>query len=415
MKARIYSESISHSHTHFISLSLLILILTFTACESNIGEEDELDDLSCTVNDFSAAGDYIAAWEICEMGEEFDWHNRVTLSTLDESIQVQVSDAEYNSYSPLIWTSGNNINIVYAKNTSDTQGTLIFANKIILKTYTLAGEFVSEEILMEVEPGRFGTFQLPIRNIEQGPNSTIVYWSDHEVEGVARAANMFEIQNGEVVGNRYLTGVRSINTPHAIMEDDYYMFAFMSLLTPVEIQERDLDTDQNSIFIVKSDEQFQSIGEEKIVNIGGGSDWGVLPTIAQLDQKYAVVFRSANQPSNALDRLNLRIYDPEAEDITYSKVWDSFTYLNHQSLTDAAGNLMIFYMESESGFASGEYNLRVKTVKSGSFDTDDHLIRTVYNPNFQIERLDQDRIRLYYGEKSDRIVAGEYRLNSIGS
>jgi len=401
---------------HYYCLFIIILL---TSCQSNSvnGGEDELDDLSCNVNSFSVAGDYIAAWEICNMdeNEEFDWHNRVTLTALDESFQVQVSDAEYNSYSPLIWTSGNNLNIVYAKNTSDTQGSQIFANQIILKTYTLDGEIVSEETLMEVEPERFGTFQMPFRKIAQGPNSTTVYWSDNEVDGVARAANLFKIDNGEVAGNRYLTGVRSVNTPHAVRGDDYYMFAFMSLLTHDEIQERDLNTDQNSIFVVKSDEHFQSLGEEKIVNVGGGSDWGVLPTLAQLDQKYAVVFLSANQPSNVLDRLNLRIYDPEAEEVTHSEVWDRFTYLNHETLTNAAGNLMIFYMESDGGFASGEYNLRVKTIKSGTYDIDDRLIRTVKNPNFQIERLDQDRIRLYYGEASDRIVSGEYSLNSFGN
>jgi hypothetical protein len=393
-----------------------VIFLFFTACESNMTGEDEVDDLSCNVNSFSAVGDYIASWEICEMDDDdFDLHNRVILSTLNESIQVQVSDDEYDSYSPIIWTSGNNLKIVYGKSTSGTQGSQFFINQIILKTYTLDGEFVSEETLMEVEPGRYGTFQIPFRMIERGPNSTLVYWADNEAEGVARAANIFEIENGKVSGNRYLTGVRSVNTPHAIMDGEYYIFAFMSTLTPGEIQERELNTDQNSIFIVKSDKHFQSIGEEKVVNVGGGSDWGVSPTVENFDEKYAVVFRSANQPSNTLDRLNLRIYDPEAEKVTHSAVWDSYTYLNHQILTDSEGNLMIFYIESDDGIASDEYNLRIKTIKSGTYDIDDQLIRAVKNPNFQIERLDQNRIRLYYGEASDRIVSAEYSLNSIGS
>jgi len=120
---------------HYYCLFIIILL---TSCQSNSvnGREDEFDELSCTVNDFSTAGEFLALWEICVMEEESDWYNRVTLTTLDESIQVQVSDAEYNSFSPLIWTSGNNLNVVYAKNTSDIQGTLIYANQIKLKRYT---------------------------------------------------------------------------------------------------------------------------------------------------------------------------------------------------------------------------------------------------------------------------------------
>jgi len=268
---------------------------------------------------------------------------------------------------------------------------------------------------MEVERGSFGTFQMPIRKIKHGPNSTVVYWSDNEVEGVARAANLFEVENGEVAGNRYLTGVRSVNSPHAILEGDHYIFAFMSVLTPVEMQDRDLDADQNSIFIVKTDQNFQAQGEEQIINVGGGSDRGVLPLVAPFDDKYAVVFRSANQSSPNLERLNLRIYDPEDEEVTHSKVWERFTYLNHQILTDAAGNLMIFYTESDHGFAAGEYNLRVKTIKKENLEVEDRNVMTVFNRNFQIERLDQDRIRLFYGEASDRIVSGEYSLSSIGN
>jgi len=404
-----------------LSYFSVFIIFLLTSCQSNSvnGGEDELDEPSCNVNGFSAVGDYIATWQICEMDEEEEFYsyNRVTLLTLDESIQVQVSNAEYNSYSPLIWTSGNNLNIVYGKNTSDTQGAQFFVNQIIFKTYTLDGEFVSEETLMEVEPGRYGTFQMPFRKIERGPSSTVVYWADNEVESVARTANLFEIEYGEVTGNQYLTGVheRSVNTPYAINKDDYYMFAFMSGLTPEEMRERDLDSDQNSIFIAKSDKNFQVLGEEQIINVAGESDWGTSPSVAQFDEKYAVVFRSANQPTPNLGRLNLRIYDPESEEVIHSEVWDRFTYLNHQTLTDAAGNLMIFYMESDHGFAANEYNLRVKIIEQESLEAEDRFIMAAYNPNFEIERLDQDLIRLYYGEASGRIVAGEFNLNSFAN
>ena len=406
----------------YISIFAIFIFsgLMFAACDvSKInGEETEDLYLSCSVQSIDAVEGYMATWENCSREDATERLHRVMLLMPDGETQVKVSDADYNGHSPVIWASGEHLMVMYAENRSADYPEKVspaLADRIELKKFTLDGELVSEETLMEVEPGTFGTFQLPFGKVERGPNSTLVYWADNKVEGVVRAAHLVEIENGEVFGRQYLDGIRSVNTPHAILIEDRYLFAFMSILTLEEEEELGVENDTNSIFLVETDAQFQPLGEETIINVGGDSDLGYWPSVAPLGDKYGVLFLSNEEQSPNRDRLNIRVYDPEAGEVIHSETADQYTYINYQGVTDAAGNLAVFYTESDGGFASGEYNLRVTTMDKNSFQTEDRFVMSVSNPNFYIERLSGNDIRLYYGAAGDRgITATELNLDSVG-
>lgn len=407
----------------FLSFTLFLFTgLLFTACDASKinGEEtdeQETEDLLCNVQSIDAVEGYMVAWENCSQEHSTERLHRVMLQMPDGETQVQVSDANYNGFSPVIWSTGGQLMVMYAENRSlnyPEKVTPALADRIELKTFTLDGELVSEETLMEVEPGTLGTFQLPFGKVERGPNSVVAYWADNKVEGVVRAAHLVEIENGEVFGRQYLEGVRSVNTPHAILDEGRYLFAFMSILTLEEEEELGVKDDSNSIFLVETDEQFQPRGEEAIINVGGESDLGHRPSVAPLGGKYGVMFLSNEEPSPNMSRLNIRVYDSEAREVIHSETAEQYTYINYQGVSDATGNLAVFYTESDGGFASGDYNLRVTTMDKDTFHTEDRFVMNVSNPNFFIEQLSGNDIRLYYGTASDGITATELSLDTVG-
>src|SRR5690625_5491945 len=102
---------------------------------------------------------------------------------------------------------------------------------------------------------------MPFGKVERTPNSTLVYWSDNEVESVSRTAHLFEIENGKVTASQYLTGTRAMSTPHAIQDTDRYIFTFMASLSPHEIEEDGLETVRNSIFLFVIDTNIKLINE----------------------------------------------------------------------------------------------------------------------------------------------------------
>lgn len=408
-----------------IYLSILILYITsgliFTACESGVNADPEertgIEDLPCTVQSSYAVNGYIAAWERCTSNAAEDLH-RITLRSLDSDVQVQVSDTLYSAFSPLIWENAGHLMVMYAENKDmDAQQTVPHAHRIEMKTYTFGGDLVSGETLMDMEPGTFGTFQMPFGKVERTPNSTLVYWSDNEVENVSRTAHLFEIENGEVTASQYLTGTRAMSTPHDIQDTDRYIFTFISSLSPHEIEKDGVETDRNSIFLVETDAQFQPLSEEIVINIGGDSDWGVRPAVTKLGDNYAVVFLSNNSPSATLARLNIRVYDPETKSVIHSETDDQYNYLTHQIVSDAGGNLAVFYIEADMGYSAGAYNLRVKTMEQGSLQTNDQFVMSLTNPNFFIEKLEGNQIRLYHGGTSsgDPISARQLNLASLGN
>lgn len=403
-----------------ISLSIPMLFLftslLFVACDSSISGDDpaENEELSCTVNGLSAIEGYIATWENCGQEYATERLHRVMLQMPDGETQVQVSDANYNGFSPVIWSTGEQLMVMYAENRSLDYPEKVspsLADRIELKIFTLDGELVSEETLMEVEPGTLGTFQLPFGKVERGPNSVVAYWADNAVEGVVRAAHLVETENGGVFGRQYLEGVRSMNTPHAIMDEGRYLFAFVSILTMEELEVQNVKDDSNSIFLVETNTQFQPLGEETIINIGGDSDLGYRPSVAPLGEKYGIMFLSNEETSPDLGRLNIRVYDSEAGEVIHSETAEQYTYINYQGVTDAAGNLAVFYTESDDGFASGDYNLRVTTMDKDTFHTEDRFVMSLTNPNFYIERLSGNDIRLYHGGTSrEPVIATELSL-----
>ncbi|MCH8549595.1 MAG: hypothetical protein LAT80_12030 [Balneolaceae bacterium] len=403
-------------------LSLIIIILMSVACDTSVtdgleeDDENEIEDLSCIVNGFSAVDNYIALWENCEDEAQTDRLHRITLQTPDGEIRVQVSDTSYSSYAPAIWREGDQLMIAYAENQAeDNQNIVHYTNRIVLKSFTMAGSPVSETTLMEVEPGGFGTFQLPVRVIERGDQSFVVYWADNEVEEVTRAIHLFDIESGEDVVNLYLTGIRSANTPYAALNGDKFVFAFMSILSLEEEAEQGVDADENSIFIVETDQNFQPIGDEQLIHIGGDSDLGFEPSVTPVGDNFGVVFMSNETVGFQNDRLNIRLFDPEEGEVIYSEVSDQFSYLNHQTIADDNGYLYVFYIESDSGYSATEFNLRVTVLNSETLEADDQSVMTVSNPNFELERLNQNEVRLYYGESSDRIVSTELSLDSFGN
>lgn len=392
--------------------------LLFSNCNSSVNDGGkEVEDLSCIVEGANAVDGYISAWERCTRNAAEDLH-RITLRSLDGDVQVQVSDTLYSAYSPLIWENAGHLMVMYAENRDmDSQQIVHHAHRIEMKTYTLGGELVSGETLMEARPGTFGTFQMPFGKVERTPNSTLVYWSDNEVESVSRTAHLFEIENGKVTASQYLTGTRAMSTPHAIQDTDRYIFTFMASLSPHEIEEDGVETDRNSIFLVETDAQFQPLSEEIVINMGGDSDWGVRPAVSKLGDNYAVVFLSNNSPSASLARLNIRIYDPETKSVIHSETDDHYTYLTHQIVSDAEGNLLVFYTEADMGYSAGAYNLRVKTMEQGSLQTNDQFVMSLTNPNFFIEKLEGNLVRLYHGGTSsgEPVSARQLNLASLGN
>src|SRR5690625_7365380 len=127
-----------------------------------------------------------------------------------------------------------------------------------------------------------------------------------------------------------MKGVRDVSTPHAIMDRGQYLFTFMSGLNQEEMDAEQIESDTNSIFLVETDELFQPLESETIINIGGDSDWGVRPSVALLGSSYGVVFFSNNERAPNLTRLNIRVDDAEAGEVIHSKTADQNTDIDKQ-------------------------------------------------------------------------------------
>src|SRR5690625_2945618 len=176
----------------YVSVFALFIFsgLLFSNCDSSVNDGgNEVEDHSCLVEGVNAVDCYISAWERCTRNAAEDLH-RITLRSLDGDVQVQVSDTLYSAYSPLIWENAGHLMVMYAENRDmDSQQIVHHAHRIEMKTYTLGGELVSGETLMEARPGTCGTVEMPFGKEERPRNSTRVEWSDNEGESVASRGN----------------------------------------------------------------------------------------------------------------------------------------------------------------------------------------------------------------------------------
>src|SRR5690625_6488931 len=164
---------------------IAFLLVTFTgllfiACDiskingkdfEETSDDEEIEDLACTVQGINALEGYIEKWENCKNVSTGEWQHRVMLRELGGDLLVQVSDEENSGYSPLIWINGGHLMVMYAENNSDHQEVILYATLINLKEFTINGELVSKKILLKVDLVPFVNFQIQFARLERDPTS----------------------------------------------------------------------------------------------------------------------------------------------------------------------------------------------------------------------------------------------------